>query len=171
MDEFNEREIIVKRLRGLFLSIAAAAGILGCAAHPPTSDAQAERIPLHPAEQVARLALHSSRTFPGRPTSAWWWVDVIAVDAKPMPNDPAVVEVVPGQHALEYMCLLKFQFNDTGGAKSQGTIKVWFEAGKTYYAHVSGKMTSHQSVGASGIKSQGDCAIESISETNPNSLP
>jgi hypothetical protein len=88
-----------------------------------------------------------------------------------MPNDPAVVQVLPGQHTLEYMCLLNFRFNDTGGARSQGTIKTSFETGKTYYAHVSGKMTSHQNIGASGIKSQGDCAIDSFSEKNPNTLP
>lgn len=160
----------MKRSLGLYLSIAAAAGILGCAAHPPASGVQVETIP-HPAEQVARLVLHSSRSFPGQPASAWWWVDVIGLDGKPMPSDPAVVQVVPGQHTLEYMCLMNFQFNDTGGAKSQGTIKASFEAGKTYYAHVSGKMSSHQSIGASGVKSQGHCAIDSFSETNPSTLP
>jgi hypothetical protein len=40
-----------------------------------------------------------------------------------------------------------------------------------YHAHISGKMTSHQNIGASGINSKGDCVIDSFSDKNPNTMP
>ena len=159
------------RLFVLYLSIAAAAGLLSCATHPPAPNVRVEGNPLPPAEQVAWLALHTSRTFPGRPKNIWWWVDVLSVDGKLMGNNSAVVTIAPGQHTIEYMCLLNFRVNDTGGAKSQGTIKVLFEPGKTYYAYAKGKMTSYHDYGATGIESQGYCEIDNFSEKNPNTLP
>ncbi len=162
---------LLKKLQANVFFLATALFLQGCATKPPAPDFRIDGGTLQPAEQVVRLALHTSRTYPSRPMNSWWAVDIVAVDGKPIPPNTAVVQLASGKHVLQYSCSYKFQLNDTGGARSDGTTEFTMPAGTLYFPYVNGRMTSSKNYGAAGINSTGVCGISSFETANPRWLP
>lgn len=121
-----------------------------------------------PKEQVIRLALGSSATFPGHPMNTHFSVNIKSVNGKPINGN--VLQLSPGKYEVEYRCYKKFGTNDTGGAESVGTYKVDLSSkdiGSTYYPWVDGVRDGIKESGGGYYTSYGRCWISQFTTVNP----
>lgn len=146
------------------VSIAGLLALVGCATSTPV--ARLDGQPLTKNEDAIKIALHPSKTFPGRPFDTHWYVDIESIDGQVVPDKTVFIQLSPGEHTLTYACRVRMSPTDLGGATSKRSTKVTLGAGKTYYAYARGTFNTTKTSGGY-VESNGTCSISDFSTENP----